>query len=389
MKYKWVFRIIFASLALITVYFVFNWYKNTSKPDVVSRLVAKAAPASIEDFTRALAPKPFRFPDDHGPHPDFQTEWWYYTGNLTTSSGEHLGYQLTLFRRALQSPDQRADRLSEWATSQVYMAHFGLTDVQKNKHVGFERLARGAAGLSGASTNPFSIWLENWSVQEIEPGKYHLRANQDGYSLDLELVDLKGPVLQGIQGYSQKGPNPGNASYYYSLPRMTTTGKVEFEGTQYDAQGFSWMDHEYSTSALADDQIGWDWFSIQLDNEMELMVFQIRKSDGTIDPYSSGTLIFPDGSSKRLEKDDFFVEVLDQWDSPHSNARYPSKWRIEIPSEDLELLLTPHIQDQEMNLSYNYWEGATQVQGNLMGKNITGNGYVELTGYAGSMAGEF
>lgn len=361
----------------------------SSSQELGTHVVVHAASAPIDGFTRANGPRPFSFPEDHGAHPDFQTEWWYYTGNLMTSEGRRFGYQLTFFRRALLPPDQIPSRASQWATTQVYMAHFGLTDVQQNEHQGFEKLARQAAGLAGASTSPFTVWLENWYVQETQSGKYRLYAEQDGLTIDLELMDDKGPVLQGNQGYSQKGPDPGNASYYYSLTRLDTKGEVAIQNQPYSVHGTSWMDHEYSTSALSEDQIGWDWFSIQLDNNYELMLFQIRRASGSIDPYSSGTLIRPDGSTKRLQKDDFQLEVTENWKSPRSGATYPSGWIIKLPSENMQLTIKPLVKDQEMNLAYDYWEGAVEINGSISDDLLAGFGYVELTGYADEFAGDF
>ena len=280
-----------------------------------ANVVAEAAPADTAGFARAEGPQPLGFPADHGPHDDFQTEWWYYTGNLTAETGEHFGYQLTFFRRALTPPDQRSARDSTWAADQVYMAHFALTDVSGGKHYSFEKLARGAAGLAGAKAEPFRVWLEDWSVAGSSVNQTRLRAsalNLDlnlNLSLDLNLADLKGPILQGDRGYSRKGPEPGNASYYVSLPRVATTGVITVNDKPFTVDGLSWMDHEWSTSALGAEQAGWDWFSIQLDDNTELMLFQLRRADGTVDAFSSGTLIAADGSTRQLGPGDFSIEV--------------------------------------------------------------------------------
>jgi predicted secreted hydrolase len=202
-------------------------------------------------------------------------------------------------------------------------------------------------------------------------------------------VDSKGPILQGDQGYSQKGSKPGQASYYYSLTRLQAVGKVTIEGETFDVSGLSWMDHEWSTSALSIDQVGWDWFSMQFEDGGELMLFQIRRADGTIDPFSSGTLIAADGSTMLLKSDDFSIEVTDTWTSPHSGATYPAGWIVRIPGAGMELEIKPHMDDQELNVSYAYWEGAVQSIGTRANIPVSGNGYVELTGYSGSMGGEF
>lgn len=347
-------------------------------------LVAQAAPSGAEGFARAAPGREISFPADLGPHDDYQTEWWYYTGNLQSPGGEHFGYQLTFFRRALTPPDQRAARSSEWAAGQVYMAHFALTDVAGGKHVSFEKLARGAGGIAGAQADPYRVWLEEWSVDgDI------LRAAAGGVSIELRLADLKGPVLQGDSGYSRKGPEPGNASYYVSQTRLASEGTVTTPRGSFAVTGLSWMDHEWSTSALGPEQTGWDWFSIQLDDETELMVFQLRRVDGSIDAFSSGTLIAADGVTTSLGPADFTLRPQGAWRSPRSGGEYPAGWTLEVPSAALSITVTPHLADQEMDVSYVYWEGAVRVEGTRGGRPVAGHGYVELTGYAGSMQGEF
>ncbi len=357
------------------------------EPQVGAQLLAVMDEAT--GFARAEGPRPFDFPADHGPHPDYQTEWWYYTGNLETTDGRHFGYQLTFFRRALVSPSQRQDRPSNWAADQVYMAHFALTDVAGRRYDAFERFARGAAGLAGAKATPYRVWLEDWAAEEIEPNVVRLRATQDDLAIDLLLTDRKGPILQGDAGYSQKGPEPGNASYYYSQTRLDSSGTVQAGEALFQVDGWSWMDHEFSTSALAPDQVGWDWFALQLDDGSELMVFQIRKADGSVDPFSSGTWVAPDGSTRHLSRDDFEIAVGDTWRSPHSGATYPAQWMVEVPVADLRLNIEPYFADQELTVSYTYWEGAVKISGERAGNPVSGVGYVEMTGYAGSMGGQF
>jgi predicted secreted hydrolase len=360
---------------------------QNNSPTVSSQLVAAAMPAS--GFTRAEGPATFSFPEDHGAHPDYQTEWWYYTGNLETEAGRHFGYQLTFFRRALLPASERPPRESAWATDNVYMGHFALTNVGGRDFRFFERFARGSAGLAGVATDPFTVWLEDWRVEEIEPGLYRLQVSQDQLALELTLVDTKGPVLQGDQGYSQKGPEPGNASYYYSLTRLNSSGTVRVNEQSFQVSGESWMDHEYSTGALSQGQIGWDWFSIHLDDGSEVMFFQIRREDGTVDQFSGGSWIAAGGSVTRLARQDFRIEIEDTWRSPRSGATYPSRWTIRVPKLQLTLSLEPFLDDQELSVSYVYWEGAVRVSGSRSGLGLNGQGYVEMTGYAGSMQGQF
>jgi predicted secreted hydrolase len=363
------------------------WFAIRDGSYVQSQLVALADDA--EGYRRAEGPVPLAFPETRGPHPDYQTEWWYHTGNLETAEGRRFGYQLTFFRRALAPPAERLARGSAWAADQVYMAHFALTDVAAGRHQAFERFSREAGGLAGAQASPYRIWLEDWSVEETEGGSVRMRAGQDGVVLDLVLTDTKGPILHGDSGYSQKGPDPGNASYYYSLTRLATSGTVQVAGEAFKVSGLSWMDQEFSTSGLAPGQVGWDWFSIQLDDGAELMVFQLRRDDGSQDLFSSGTFVAPDGHGRHLAQSDFEILVEETWRSQATGAVYPSRWTLSIPGEDLRLEVEPYLAEQELTLSYAYWEGAVQVEGGRAGQVVVGNGYVEMTGYAGSMRGQF
>ncbi|MBN1177744.1 MAG: carotenoid 1,2-hydratase [Anaerolineae bacterium] len=355
--------------------------------EIRAQLVAPAAAGA--GFARVEGPRPFDPALDFGPHPDYQTEWWYYTGNLATADGRRFGYQLTFFRRALVPPAARQARASAWAADQVYLAHFALTDVAAGEHQAFERFTRGAAGLAGAQSPPYRVWLEDWSVAEVAAGTYRLAAAQDGLAVDLLLVDRKGPVLHGEAGYSQKGPEPGNASFYFSQTRLDASGTVTVGGTPYAVTGTSWMDHEFSTSALAADQVGWDWFALQLDDGSEVMVFQIRRADGSIDPFSSGTFVAPDGTTRHLARAEFEIAVPDTWRSRRSGAVYPARWSVDVPAIDLRLEIEPYVADQEMRVSYTYWEGAVEISGTRGGAAVTGSGYVEMTGYAGSMQAQF
>jgi predicted secreted hydrolase len=377
---------------LVVAYLVVNHQSATT---VSARLVVPTSFLSnhrtnaLTDYARADGPRPLTFPADHGPHNDFQTEWWYTTGNLQTPDGRHFGYQLTFFRRALVPPSQRVQRASDWAADQAYMAHFALTDVAGNRFQSFERFERGAAGLAGAQAEPFNVWLDDWSVQLVKPNVYRLHAAQNDITLDLTLRDVKGPVPQGDRGYSQKGEQPDNASYYYSLTRLESSGTVHVSNAVYQVSGLSWMDHEWSTSYLTPDQTGWDWFALQLDDGSELMLFQIRRKDGSIDPLASGTLIASDGSTRWLHRDDFQITVNGMWRSPHSGATYPAAWTVKVPSAGLMLDIKPYLADQELDVSVRYWEGAVHFTGEHNGRAVSGDGYVELTGYTGSIGGQF
>ncbi|MGZ8424960.1 MAG: lipocalin-like domain-containing protein, partial [Candidatus Binatia bacterium] len=326
------------------------------------------------------------FPADHFSHPDFKTEWWYYTGHLESQSGKRYGYQVTFFRFGLR--DRQKDSKEAPLFSELYMAHFALSDIGAKKFTFRERINRGIAGKGGAATDRFHVWNEDWKVDGDE--KNHvIQVNDRGTQLRLGLRSMKAPVLHGQNGLSQKGEGAGRASYYYSLTRMHTDGELTIDGKSEKVRGFTWMDHEFGSNQLRDDQVGWDWFSIQLDNQTELMLYLMRREDGSVDPYSSGTLVSADGVSKNLSVNDYHIEALQRWKSPTSGATYPIKWKVTVPSEAIELEITPAFPEQELtthrSTRVTYWEGAVQIRGTARGKPVGGNGYVEMTGYAGKL----
>lgn len=362
--------------------------------------------SDTEGFTQALAPREFVFPGDHGAHPGFKTEWWYYTGNLFTEEGRQFGYQFTIFRNQLSpsdadfarinqeepvsmNPEEEGARDSEWSTNQLYLAHFAISDVSKKDHVFDERYSRGTAGLAGASVDPYRIWLEDWEITRVKDSKasderFQMRIKAEmsnGTALDIVLNPQKPLVLQGEEGYDKKGGEDGNASYYISFTRMQTEGLLKKEGESLAVSGLSWMDHEWSTSALDSGQTGWDWFSIQLSNGYELMYYQIRNVDPDLAPQTTGSLVTPNGQKRDLDQGEVRLEVLEYWASPHTGARYPVQWTLAIPSEELEMDVTTVFDDQEMTVSVQYYEGALQVSGKFRDEAIDGNGYIEMTGY--------
>lgn len=347
--------------------------------------VAEAMSADADSgFARALSPRPFVFPQDDGPHPDFQTEWWYYTGNLQDARDPQrkYGYQLTIFRRALAA--EMPERSSDWASRQVYFAHFAFSDIPRQRFFASQRISRGAAGLAGATDQ--RVWIEDWQIARTAEG-FRLQAEDEALRLDLTVQSQKPEVLQGQQGLSPKSDQPGNASYYYSRTRLATRGTLiwksdtELADAPVPLQGSSWLDREWSTSALAPDQVGWDWFSLQLDDQRELMLYQLRRRDGTVDPVSSGTLVDATGRTTPLRSSDFRIVPLDTWTSPKTGVRYPSRWRLQVPAQQLDLTVTPRQADQELRLDFTYWEGAVSVQGKAGAQALNGQGYVELTGY--------
>ena len=380
---------IFISFIILIIFLISGIYllKSRNKSGEVRATISVAEVLSkrnIEGYARAISTRKINFPEDHGPHPEFQTEWWYYTGNLKTESGRHFSFQFTIFRNSI-SPDS-LQRSSRWASNQVYMAHFALTDVENKLFHSFERFSRAANELAGARAKPFRVWLEDWVVESTQKDitipfpAIRIYVAEKDISIDLNLKNTKPVVLHGDRGLSQKGSNPGNASYYYSLTRLNAQGQIKIKNNSYQVNGLAWLDREWSTSVLDDDQAGWDWFSLQLDDDQEIMYYQIRKRDGQPGKFSSGTIVEKDGTTARIQPEDINIDILEKWTSP-SGSEYPSHWRINIPQEKMELEIIPYISNQELDVSIRYWEGAVRIRGTADGKSITGQGYVELTGY--------
>ena len=380
-------RFIFRLWAIILVLIVSANFADAQRTSasVSDTLSSKAD----EGFARALEPMTFQFPRDHGAHPEYQIEWWYYTGNLHTDDGKAFGYQLTFFRFAL-TPEM-PERTSHFATNQVYMGHFAITDAANNEYFCFERRSRGAGGLAGATGDPtYKVWLEDWSATEVEPGvmRLHVASTSDSLEaepqlgLSLNLRQTRPPISHGNRGLSQKGPESGNATYYYSLVGLETIGEVTINGKTAAVSGISWMDHEFGTSFLPEGFVGWDWFSLQIENGTTLMLYCLRRSDQSCDPETfGGTLVYPDSRQLRLGTTDFTLTPTRQWTSTDSGATYPSGWHITFPELKIALQVEPLIPNQEFRASFTYWEGAVRVRGQIDGAAVNGRGYVELTGY--------
>ena len=360
-------------------------------PPLASANVVDALSGPVDaSFARAYAPMDFVFPADHGPHDDFATEWWYYTGNLTGADGGEFGYQLTFFRSALAPGEPQ--RPSDLAATQLYMAHFAVTSGPAKEHRSFDRFSRGAGGLAGSTGDPlYSVWLEDWRAEQTGPNSYRLTAQTDGpngpVALDLSLTESRVPLLHGDRGLSQKGPEAGNASYYYSLVRMESQGTVTLDGVTTAVSGLSWMDHEFGTSALSGDALGWDWFAATLDNGAVLMFAQVRSASGQPQDIFEGTLSYPDGRQIAIRPEDFILTPTGLWTSPITDIEYPSGWQVSFPAYAIDLTIEPLIPDQEMTLTFTYYEGATTIRGTMEGAAVSGRGYVELTGYGSSQGG--
>jgi len=349
--------------------------------NIVSLLSGKADPR----FKRATKPMKFQFPRDHVAHLDYKTEWWYYTGNLQSYDGRNYGYQLTFFRNSLAP--EFLSRSSEFASNQMYMAHFAVTDVAHKKYRSFERYSRGSIGLAGTKVDHpnYSIWLEDWSVTQKTDKTIDLFAVNDATDpivvIDLTLTQTRNPVFHGNKGLSQKGPEVGNANHYYSLIGLESVGTIQINKEQINVTGTSWMDHEFGTSSLSEGIVGWDWFSIQLDNDVAIMLARLRFQDGTDWKGFQGSLIQPDQPTEKISRSDFVVQQTSRWKSPKSGNIYPSGWVIRLERFRIDIQVEPMVKDQEFQGSFKYWEGAVRVKGTFKEELVRGTGYVELTGY--------
>jgi predicted secreted hydrolase len=349
-----------------------------------------AGPVNGASYPSIAGPCRLTFPQDHGEHPEHRTEWWYYTGNLSSETGSRYGYQLTFFRTRLHPPGNEShwpSPASAWRTSQLYLAHAALTDIGGKRFYHAETLARGALGMAGVrqESSATLVSVRNWTTR-IESAGHSLMAVADDFSVELSLVPLKPPVPHGNDGYSLKGTSAERASCYYSLTRMETHGAIVLNGSRFQVTGESWMDHEFSSAPLEKDLVGWDWISLQLSNGAELMVYLMRERGGSSSPASNGTFIQPSGEVLHLARDQIEIQILDHWTSPRSGGRYPSRWRLRIPSLGVELLIAPNLADQEMltpeSTRVTYWEGSVDATGSMDHVPLSARGYIELTGYA-------
>ena len=385
MMAKWVLLIGGFLLLIITFLTLSNIVNDTgnsvnsdSSMDIQKAL---SFPQSV-GFQQVINPRQFTFPRDHGPHPDYGIEWWYFTGNLSTKDNRLFGYQLTLFRIGLGNDE--VERKSNWGTSQIYMGHLALSDVKNQKFYAFERFSRESLGLAGALVTDdgrFRVWIEDWIIDGVGSDRPYVRiwGTEGDLKIDLVLESSKPITLNGESGFSRKNREVGGASYYYSSTRMVTNGSLTLGQQNFKVSGLSWMDREWSTSALSEMQVGWDWFGLQLSDGRDLMLYQLIKKSGNLDDNSSGTLVEENGSSKFLNSDDFVITNLDHWKSDISGTKYPSKWRIKIPDQEIDITVMPYFRNQEFNAVVRYWEGATSVKGVSNNRDVTGSGYVEIT----------
>jgi predicted secreted hydrolase len=358
------------------------------KPTETMQIAEILGESDSAGFERAFAPRSFNFPTDHGPHPTFKHEWWYVTGNLeSTNKKRKFGFQWTLFRIGLTPT--AIPRSSAWAATNIYMGHMALTDIESGRFYHFQKLSRPALQMAGAEAEPFKVWIQDWQLKQTG-GSAHkptlqLKAMESDIALDLTMKTTKKVVLQGDNGLSQKSQQPGNASYYYSLPRLQSSGTIRIGQQTFNVAGLSWLDREWSTSALSPHQAGWDWFSLHLSDSSEVMFYQIRSKAGKTDPASQGAIIQPNGEKSSILATELQITPMDYWVSPVSKIKYPSGWHLTSPKHKLALTITPYIKNQELNQTVvTYWEGAVKVDGVYAGKKVTGSGYVELAGYTRS-----
>lgn len=329
-------------------------------------------------FRMAVPGYEFAFPRDHGAHPEYRTEWWYYTGHLRTESGRRYGFEVTFFRVGVQEPASNATR---WDLNAIMPAHFAVTDVEAKDFRYYEKLNRASPFTAEAAVGRLDVFNESWRATTNPDGSWRLVAKQGKDALDVTLRTRKAPVVHGENGVSVKAPVAGYASHYYSMTRLEAAGSINGQR----ATGQAWMDHEFGSSALRENQQGWDWFSIQLENDMELMLYIIRRNDGSPDVTSSGTLVTSEGRVIHLKREQLRVTTLAKWKSPKSGATYPVAWRVELPMLKVSLTVRPLMNEQELvthgSTNITYWEGACDVSGTFAGTGVRGEAYVEMTGY--------
>lgn len=378
-------RTIFILLLVLVGGFVYL-IRDTDRPKQEStgkRVASEEKLSPAEDWQAAEPGYPWSFPRDLAAHPEYKIEWWYYTGNLTASNGRRFGYELTFFRTGIVK-EPRSE--SAWALRDVYMAHFALSDIDNGRFRFQERINRSALDRAGAKANKYHVWNGDWSATGTDKVQ-HIQAAEEDFAIDLELTALKPLILHGENGFSRKGPHKDNASNYFSFTRLNSRGTLTVDGETFTVEGLSWMDHEFSSSFLEPDQLGWDWFALQLDNGWDVMVYRMRRTDGSIDPHSHGTAVSPEGQIVHLELSDYQLSSQSNWTSPHSGGNYPLDWKLTVQPLALELDVRATFEDQELrtprSTGVTYWEGALQLTGTMQGQKVTGRGYQELTGYSG------
>ncbi|WP_352430624.1 lipocalin family protein [Pyrinomonas sp.] len=322
-------------------------------------------------------------PRDLYAHREAQTEWWYYTGHVETENGRRLGFEWVFFKRRTD-----LDRFGvvplRLIANPLYLAHFALTDITCGRfRYAHRKSANGPWELpAGASVRRYYLRLGDWTARELH-GLHILRGTLDDLTFEVALKPEKPPVLNGHNGVSFK--DHGEASRYFSFTRMSAEGEIAWRRRVERFAGQAWMDREFGTWRATENQRGWDWFSLQLSDNTELMVYHIRDGAGRPSAFSSGTFVDAEGRSTHLQREDFSLKVLGRWRSPHTGAIYPSGWQIQVPRLSLDLTVRPLLEDQELDTRGTtmviYWEGACEVTGRREEQVIDGQAYVELVGY--------
>ena len=346
--------------------------------------IAQPVAVDKEGFRLAVPGYEFSFPRDHGSHDDCRTEWWYYTGHLVTASGRRAGFEVTFFRVGAKPPS--TPKKSEWDLRHFALAHFAITDIDGRTFRYYEKLNRASRFTASAATGSLAVFNEGWRAYTMPDGAWRLTAAQGGDAIDLVLRSRKPPAVHGIDGVSAKAQGVGDASHYYSMTRLEVTGSVTVKGRAGErCRGRAWMDHEFGSSVLRENQEGWDWFSVQLYDDTELMLYQIRRRDGTPDTTSSGSLVTSDGTVIHIRHDQLKIVPAGKWKSARSGATYPMGWKVSVPTLGVELEIDPVMENQELittgSTGVTYWEGAVDVQGSSGDVAVKGAGYVEMTGY--------
>ncbi|MCZ2074660.1 MAG: carotenoid 1,2-hydratase [Bryobacteraceae bacterium] len=353
-------------------------------------LLALISQGAGSDWRVALPGYRYSFPRDYFSHPEFRTEWWYYTGNLQTQSGRCFGFELTFFRHAAGFTEPE----SVWDVRDVWLAHLALSDIDGGRFFHVERINRSGPGIAGASLKTARVWNGNWQVRWVldaaRPAAFtrqSLEAVSEQFRVHLSLESKKPPVVHGKDGVSQKAEGRGRASHYISLTRLEASGSIAIGGEEFKVEGLAWMDHEFFTHQLAPGQTGWDWLSLQLEDGTDLMLFRLRREDGSIGPYSAGTFVDAVGKTKHLALSRLsLVPEGDVWRSQKTGARYPVAWSISIPELGLAARVRTRLPQQELTSRHSgvgaYWEGAVEITGTRNGRPLHGRGYLEMTGYA-------
>jgi predicted secreted hydrolase len=343
---------------------------------------------SAADWRPALPGWQYEFPRDHHLHPEFKTEWWYFTGRLTGEKGEIFGYQLTFFRQGLRPPEARGGTSSRFVVDDLKFAHFATSDIRGQQFHFQQKLSRGAFAEAGFGTTDRLAWIEDWSLELAPDGTFTLHASDGPASLQLHLESVKPFAIHGENGVSQKADGAGHASHYFSATRLETHGTLSVGGKPISVRGESWLDREWASNQLTANQVGWNWFSLQFDDNTELMLYQMRTRDGGLDANSSGTFVARDGATQHLQRDEYQLSPTKYWTSKATGGRYPVAWRLAVPKLNLECSITTPLETQELVLHpVAYWEGLIDVDGRHAGAKLRGHGYMELTGYAGSLVG--